>query len=73
MSQIALRPCGPCTIRPNEPTEFEQEAARRKLRTSEQIFASHEMFRWAKVHRQSRYVPEEMLRAWGLTVHVGEV
>lgn len=73
MAQFALRPCGPCKIRPNEKTAFEQEAADRKLRTPEQIFASHDMFRWAKLHRQSRYVPEEFLRAWGLTVHVGEL
>ena len=46
-------------------TEFEMKVAELSL-TPDQYFRSGELRAWAAAHKNTRYVPEPLLKAWGL-------
>ena len=52
---------------PQEPTEFEAEARRLGL-APEARSGSPELRRWAARWCRTRYVPEDLLKTWHLTV-----
>lgn len=56
---------------PPQPPEFERIAARLGLVTDEQQRASDKLKAWARKHRNTRFVPEELLKHWDLDVNEG--
>ncbi|HTT24708.1 MAG TPA: hypothetical protein VMG82_37675 [Candidatus Sulfotelmatobacter sp.] len=54
---------------PTLPTEFEIEVARLGLRKSEYV-ASAALRLWCHRHRNRLYVPEWLLKEWGMQVEV---
>ena len=50
---------------PNEPTLFERQVVRLGLRPDE-LAASDTLRQWAYEHRNSNYVPTDLLRTWGI-------
>lgn len=52
---------------PALPTEFEMEVVRLRLTMSDYV-ASPELKRWCDRHRNRVYVPEWLLREWGMQV-----
>jgi hypothetical protein len=51
-------------------TEFEQLVAELGLKDEKAQLNSRRLREWVTKHRNNRYVPEELLSAYGLTVHV---
>jgi hypothetical protein len=51
-------------------TEFEQLVAELGLKDDKAQLNSRKLRQWVVKYRNSRYVPEELLSAFGLTVHV---
>ena len=47
-------------------TEFEKKVIELSL-TPDQYLGSEELRSWSAVHRHTRYVPEPLLKAWGLS------
>lgn len=56
---------------PNLPTEFEREVERLGLR-QEKYTNSPELRAWCQRHRDHFYIPERLLKRWGLTVDTWE-
>lgn len=50
-------------------TEFEQAVRQLKLEPNEYV-NSVPLREWAQRHRHSKYIPESLLKAWGLGVYV---
>ncbi len=50
-------------------TEFEQTACKLNLRP-DQYVCSEQLRQWAKQNSHSKYVPESLLRSWGIKVEV---
>ncbi|GEM_PF-1466545 len=55
-------------VMPAVPTQFEDEVRRLKLRPDEYV-DSRKLRQWAYRYRNSNYVPEALLKAWGLDVY----
>jgi hypothetical protein len=54
---------------PNTPTSFEEMA--RGLKLSEVDYRSSiPLKEWAKKHKDSKYVPQDLLEAWGIVVNL---
>jgi hypothetical protein len=49
------------------PTSFEQIVEQFRL-TPDQYVKSAQLREWARTNRNSKYVPESLLKAWGLEV-----
>ena len=50
---------------PNTPSSFEQMA--RQLKLSEKEYrGSTALKQWAQKHKDSKYVPQDLLEAWGI-------
>ncbi len=47
--------------------EFERVAARLRLKPDEYV-SSNELRAWAEANKDTRYVPERLLKAWGIPV-----
>jgi|GEM_PF-5802756 len=56
----------------NDPTYFELEVERLGLQEWEYSF-SERLRIWADEHRTRHYVPEELLRAWGMELDDADV
>lgn len=56
-------------VDPAKPTRFELEVERLQL-TPEQYEGSAELKTWVKANKNTRYVPEELLTKWNLTVNI---
>jgi len=54
------QPAGSCL------TEFDKKCAELAL-MPDQYLRSEELRVWAALHKNTRYVPEPLLKAWGLT------
>jgi hypothetical protein len=52
------------------PSEFEKVVARLGLKEQAWV-TSERLKRWASLNRSRRYVPESLLKAWNLEVHLG--
>jgi hypothetical protein len=52
-------------------TAFEQVIQEWGL-TPDQILDSRRLRDWAKQHKNQKYIPEELLEAWGLDVNIPE-
>ena len=52
---------------PGLPTEFELRVRQLQL-TAELYISSRELRAWCEQNRNRRYVPELLLKAWGITV-----
>ena len=64
---------GNCVVdAPTGPTRFELEAARLGL-TEREIPGSRQMFDWSRRHANNYYVPEVLLKFWGITVRDDEL
>lgn len=55
-------------LRPDMPTEFEEYAAKLGLITEKQMVHSERLRRWSAQHKNYRYVPERLLKLWGIRV-----
>jgi hypothetical protein len=54
-------------IRPAEPTGFDEQA--RKLGLDEQSWASsNELKEWCRQNKNRCYIPEQLLKEWGIAV-----
>jgi len=54
---------------PNMPTSF--EAMVRQLKLSEEDYRSSiPLKEWAQKHKDSKYVPQDLLEAWGIVVNL---
>jgi hypothetical protein len=54
---------------PNTPTSFEEMV--RRLNLSEKEYRSSVPLKeWAQEHKDSKYVPQDLLEAWGIVVNV---
>ena len=54
---------------PNTPSSFEEMV--RRLKLSEQEYRSSiPLKEWAQKHKDSKYVPQDLLEAWGIEVNV---
>jgi len=56
----------PCDIR-NTPTSFEEMVRRLKL-SEKEYRSSIPLKEWAQKHKDSKYVPQDLLEAWGIVV-----
>ena len=57
----------PCGDIPNTPTSFEEMV--RQLKLSEKEYRSSiPLKEWAQKHKDSKYVPQDLLEAWGIVV-----
>jgi hypothetical protein len=54
-----------CGDIPNVPTSFEEMARRLRL-SKEEYRSSIPLKEWAKKHKDSKYVPQDLLEAWGI-------
>jgi hypothetical protein len=52
---------------PNTPTSFDEMARRLKL-TEKEYRSSLPLKEWAQKHKDSKYVPQDLLEAWGIEV-----
>lgn len=52
---------------PNTPTSFDEMARRLKL-TEKEYKSSVPLKEWAQKHKDSKYVPQDLLEAWGIEV-----
>jgi hypothetical protein len=52
---------------PNTPTSFDEMARRLKL-TEKEYWGSVPLKEWAQKHKDSKYVPQDLLEAWGIEV-----
>lgn len=52
---------------PNTPTSFDEMARRLKL-TEREYKSSVPLKEWAQKHKDSKYVPQDLLEAWGIEV-----
>jgi len=59
----------PITFIPALPTEFEMQARQLQL-TAEMYMYSRELRMWCERNRNRVYVPEWLLKEWGITVEV---
>ena len=50
-------------------TEFEQAVRKFKLEPDEYVNSEH-LRKWVEHNRHSKYIPESLLKAWGLDVYV---
>jgi hypothetical protein len=50
---------------PNTPTSFDEMVRRLKLSENEYC-SSIPLKEWAQKHKDSRYVPQDLLKAWGM-------
>jgi len=57
----------PAKIQPAMPTEFEIQAKRLRL-THETYATSDQLKNWCERHRNRCYVPEWLLKKWGISV-----
>jgi hypothetical protein len=48
-------------------SEFERVVARLRLKPDEYV-ASSELREWAEANKDTRYVPERLLKAWGVSL-----
>src|SRR6185437_13286834 len=48
-------------------SEFERVTARLRLKPDEYV-ASSELREWAEANKDTRYVPERLLKAWGVSL-----
>jgi len=79
LSLMARRPVNarwssgnPPTPRPNLPSEFETFA--KQLGLTEQYYSdSHQLRAWCKENRNRCYVPEWLLKQWGIVVSDNEL
>jgi hypothetical protein len=54
---------------PNTPTSFDEMV--RRLKLSEQEYRSSiPLKEWARKNKNSKYVPQDLLEAWGIEVNV---
>lgn len=51
-----------------QPTEFEIVAGRLGLTTEAEMLESQSLKRWVKQYRNTRYVPEQLLKKWDFDV-----
>jgi hypothetical protein len=59
----------PCGDIPNLPTSFEETV--RRLKLSEKDYRSSVPLKeWAQKHKDSKYVPQDLLEEWGIVVNV---
>jgi hypothetical protein len=59
----------PCGDIPNTPTSFEEMV--RRLKLSEKDYRSSiPLKEWAQKHKDSKYVPQDLLEEWGIVVNV---
>jgi hypothetical protein len=58
-----------CGDIPNAPTSFEEMVRRLKLSEKEYL-NSIPLKEWAKKHKDSKYVPQDLLEAWGIEANV---
>jgi hypothetical protein len=54
-----------CADIPNTPSSFE-EVARRLNLSEKQYRSSIPLKEWAQKHKDSKYVPQDLLEAWGI-------
>jgi hypothetical protein len=54
---------------PNTPTSFEEMVRRLKL-SEKEYRSSIPLKEWAQKHKDSKYVPQDLLEAWGIEVNV---
>jgi hypothetical protein len=54
---------------PNMPTSFEEMVRRLKL-SEEEYRSSIPLKEWAKKHKDSKYVPQDLLEAWGIVAKI---
>ena len=54
---------------PNMPTSFEEMVRRLKL-SEKEYRNSIPLKEWAKKHKDSKYVPQDLLEAWGIEANV---
>jgi hypothetical protein len=54
---------------PNTPTSFDEMVRRLKL-SEQEYLSSIPLKKWAQQNKDSKYVPQELLEAWGLEVNV---
>ncbi len=52
---------------PNTPTSFEEMVRQLKL-TEKQFRSSIPLKEWAQKHKDSKYIPQDLLEAWGIEV-----
>lgn len=57
----------PAQLGPHIATEFEMRVRQLKL-TSQTLVTSTELRTWCENNRNRRYIPESLLREWGITV-----
>ena len=50
-------------------TEFEQAVRKFNLKPDEYVNSKH-LRKWAQQNRHSKYIPESLLKAWGLDVQI---
>jgi len=50
-------------------TEFEQAVRKFNLKPDEYVNSKH-LREWAQQNRHSKYIPESLLKAWGLDVQI---
>ncbi|MGA9527859.1 MAG: hypothetical protein WBS24_07080 [Terriglobales bacterium] len=55
----------PCGEIPNMPTSFEEMVRQLEL-SEEEYVSSIPLKEWAKMHKDSKYVPQDLLKAWGI-------
>jgi hypothetical protein len=58
-----------CGDIPNTPTSFEEMVRRLKLSEKEYL-NSIQLKKWAQRNKDSKYVPQDLLEAWGIEVNV---
>jgi hypothetical protein len=54
---------------PNMPTSFEGMVRRLKL-SEEDYRSSIPLKEWAKKHKDSKYIPQDLLEAWGIVAKI---
>jgi hypothetical protein len=58
-----------CGEIPKTPTSFEEMVQRLKL-SEKDYRSSAPLKEWAQKHKDSKYVPQDLLEAWGIVVNV---
>jgi hypothetical protein len=59
----------PCGDLSNTPTSFDEMVRRLKL-SEKEYRSSIPLKKWAQKNKDSKYVPQELLEAWGVEVNV---
>jgi hypothetical protein len=52
-------------------TEFEKRVGEYKL-TPDQYLQSFQLSEWARRNRNSKFIPEDLLKAWGLEIEAAD-